>query len=274
MKIWNQIISFKVVVFNKLKLPLFLAEACIFTVYYVKMRLSVICNVYWVRNPARWSCAAFVNSRSLKISIVLAWRDALNFYVFLGNPDVIINICRPWAAAVYSCAFIMLFGNRGEQIIAVLIVVQFMNRLNARISDANGCKLHVRGCCQNFLSWALGLLGRQHLSERSFSKSHGDASLSIDWRLHLRHLVEISSEVKAAMFTHLKLLQRLLACHGILRQSAGMRRRMTILGFLQKIALPSRLVLITLSQCATIIIKARLLWVAKNMLAVLSLYIA
>jgi hypothetical protein len=87
-------------------------------------------------------------------------------------------------------------------------------------------------------------------------------------------LVEISSEVKAAMFTHLKLLQRLLACHGILRQSAGMRRRMTTLGFLQKIALPSRLVLITLSQRATIIIKARLLWVAKNMLAVLSLYIA
>jgi len=53
MKIWNQIISFKVVVFNKLKLPLFLAEACIFTVYYIKMRLSVICNVYWVINPAR-----------------------------------------------------------------------------------------------------------------------------------------------------------------------------------------------------------------------------
>ena len=157
---------------------------------------------------------------------------------------------------------------------AVLILVQFMNRLNARISDTNGCKLQVRSCCQNFLSWALGLLGRQHLSERSFSKSHRDASLSIDWRLHLRNLVEISSEVKATMFTHLELLQRLLACHGILRQSAGMRRCMTILGFLKKIALPSRLVLITLSQRATIIIKARLLWVAKNILVVLSFDIA
>jgi hypothetical protein len=49
---------------------------------------------------------------------------------------------------------------------------------------------------------------------------------------------------------------------------------MTILGFLKKIALPSRLVLITLSQRATIIIKARLLRVAKNMLAVLSFDIA
>jgi hypothetical protein len=46
-------IGFKVVVFHKLKLPLFLAEACFFTVYYVKMRLGIICNVYWVRKPAR-----------------------------------------------------------------------------------------------------------------------------------------------------------------------------------------------------------------------------